>query len=89
MTTQEELQIIKFFESCRLKAYLDSKKIPTIGWGNTFYENGTPVKLGDVITQERAWQRINEFILLVEKEENVVVGIQPIHIQPQLTIIAK
>lgn len=39
--------------------------------------------------QERAWQRINEFILLVEKEENVVVGIQPIQIQPQLTIIAK
>ena len=39
--------------------------------------------------QDRAWQRINEFILLVEKEENVVVGIQPIQIQPQLTIIAK
>jgi len=39
--------------------------------------------------QERAWQRINEFILLVEKEENVVVGIQPINIQPQLTVIAK
>lgn len=39
--------------------------------------------------QERAWQRINEFILLVEKEENVIIGIQPIQIQPQLTIIAK
>ena len=50
----EAIMLIKSFESCRLKAYLDSKKIPTIGWGNTFYENGTRVKLGDVITQERA-----------------------------------
>lgn len=39
--------------------------------------------------QERAFKRITEFILLVEKEENVSVFIQPINIQPQLTIIAK
>lgn len=38
--------------------------------------------------QERAWKRISEFILQVEKEENVMIGIQPINIQPQLTIIA-
>lgn len=54
MITQEGINLIKSFESCRLKSYLDSKKIPTIGWGNTFYENGTSVKLGDTITQERA-----------------------------------
>ena len=39
--------------------------------------------------QERAFKRITEFILLVEEEENVSVFIQPINIQPQLTIIAK
>ena len=41
------------------------------------------------IRQERAFKRITEFILLVEEEENVSVFIQPINIQPQLTIIAK
>ena len=39
--------------------------------------------------QERAFKRITEFILLVEEEENVSVFIQPINIQPQLTIITK
>lgn len=50
----EGLKLIRKFEACRLEAYLDSVKVPTIGWGNTFYENGTKVKLGDKITQERA-----------------------------------
>ena len=42
------------FEGCRLEAYLCPAKIPTIGYGNTYYEDGKPVKLGDTITQERA-----------------------------------
>jgi len=45
---------IKKHESCRLKAYQKTGDRPTIGWGNTFYENGSAVKLGDVITQDRA-----------------------------------
>ena len=39
--------------------------------------------------QERAFDKITKFIQQVEKEENVSVFIQPINIQPQLTIIAK
>lgn len=39
--------------------------------------------------QERAWKKLSDFILSLEKEENVSIGIQPIQIQPQLTIIAK
>lgn len=46
--------LIKEFEQCRLKAYLDSVGIPTIGWGNTFYQDGTKVKLGDKISQQQA-----------------------------------
>ena len=42
------------FEGCKLDAYQCSAKVWTIGWGNTFYENGTPVKQGDKITQDRA-----------------------------------
>jgi lysozyme len=46
--------LIKQFEGCKLKAYQCSAKYWTIGWGNTRYEDGTKVKQGDVITQERA-----------------------------------
>lgn len=48
------IAFIKKHESCKLKAYKVGSDRPTIGWGNTFYEDGTPVKLGDKITQERA-----------------------------------
>lgn len=48
------IQLIKSFEGCLLNAYLDSVQVPTIGYGATFYEDGTKVKLGDKITQERA-----------------------------------
>ena len=47
--------LIKEFEGLRLKPYLCSANVPTIGYGNTFYENGTKVKLTDApITKERA-----------------------------------
>ena len=48
------IKLIKTFEGCLLNAYLDSVQVPTIGYGATFYEDGTKVKLGDRITQERA-----------------------------------
>lgn len=46
--------LIKQFEGCKLKAYQCPALLWTIGFGNTFYEDGTKVKPGDVITQERA-----------------------------------
>ena len=46
--------LIKKFEGCKLKAYKCPANVWTIGFGNTFYEDGTKVKEGDVITQERA-----------------------------------
>jgi len=39
--------------------------------------------------QQRAFDKITKFIQQIEEEENVSVFIQPINIQPQLTIIAK
>ncbi len=42
-------------EGLRLKPYLDSVGIPTIGIGNTYYENGKRVTMKDKpITKERA-----------------------------------
>lgn len=43
------LDLVKSFEGCRLDAYLDSVKIPTIGYGHT-----RNVKMGDTCTQEQA-----------------------------------
>lgn len=48
--------LIKRFEGCKLRAYRCSAGVFTIGYGSTFYEDGTKVKQGDVITQQRAEQ---------------------------------
>ena len=48
------LELIKDFEGFSSNAYLCPAKIPTIGFGNTFYENGTKVKLGDQISKTDA-----------------------------------
>ena len=51
----------------KIHAYFDSKGIPTIGWGATFYDkltSGTkPVKMGDVITKSKADSILNTQIL--------------------------
>jgi GH24 family phage-related lysozyme (muramidase) len=44
-------------EGLRLKPYLDSVGVPTIGVGSTYYENGKKVKMTDPpITKDRAIQ---------------------------------
>ena len=48
------LELIKDFEGFSSSAYLDVVNIPTIGWGNTFYQDGTKVKLGDQISKTDA-----------------------------------
>jgi len=48
------INLLKRFEGVKLQAYQDSVGIWTIGVGNTYYEDKSPVKKGDVITQERA-----------------------------------
>ena len=53
--SENGLNLIKKFEGLSLKPYLCSAGIPTIGWGNTFYENMKKVTLQDEpITEERA-----------------------------------
>lgn len=48
--------LIKEFEGCKLKAYQCSAKKWTIGYGNTFFEDGKPVVAGNAITQQKAEQ---------------------------------
>lgn len=54
MVNKRGIEIIKSREGCKLQSYLCPAGKWTIGYGSTFYENGKPVKEGDVITQERA-----------------------------------
>jgi GH24 family phage-related lysozyme (muramidase) len=48
------LKLIQEFEGCHLDAYLCPAGIATIGWGNTRYQDGRPVKLGDKINRVEA-----------------------------------
>ena len=48
------IPIIRKFEGLKLKAYLCPAGVWTIGYGNTFYENGSKVQEGDKITLDRA-----------------------------------
>jgi lysozyme len=50
------IEMMHHYEGLKLTAYLCPAKVWTIGYGNTFYEDGTKVKQGDVITKERADQ---------------------------------
>lgn len=47
-------KLIQGFEGLELNAYKDSAGIPTIGYGNITYIDGSRVKMGDKITQEKA-----------------------------------
>ena len=45
--SQKGLDLIKHFEGFRSVPYLCSAGVPTIGYGSTYYANGTRVKLSD------------------------------------------
>ena len=50
------IAIIRKYEGLRLQAYICPSGLPTIGFGATFFENGTRVQLGDKISRDRADQ---------------------------------
>lgn len=62
--SQTGIDMIQFFEGLELKAYLCSAGKPTIGYGHT----GPDVKLGMVITKQRADELFRQDIKKFEKE---------------------
>lgn len=53
--TKQGIALIHQYEQFRNIAYIPVKgDRATIGWGNTFYADKTPVKLGDTITRTEA-----------------------------------
>lgn len=58
--TNKGIELIKKYEGFESKAYKCSAGVWTIGYGATYYMNGTPVKEGDTITLEEAENLLNE-----------------------------
>jgi len=54
--------IIRKFEGLKLTAYLCPANVWTIGYGSTFYENGSKVQQGDKITLDRADKLLLEMV---------------------------
>lgn len=66
------INLLKDSEGCVLHAYKDpvTGNLPiTIGYGNTYYEDGSKIKLTDVITKQRAEKL---FLNLLPKYEKIV-----------------
>lgn len=80
MLTPIGIELIKHFEGLSLKPYLCPAKVPTIGWGNTFYQNGKKVTMKDApITREKADEILLFVISLFEKDVDSLVkaNLQP------------
>lgn len=45
--SEKGFEMLAVFEGFRSKPYLDSVRVPTIGYGNTYYLDGTKVKMTD------------------------------------------
>jgi len=61
-TSINGINLIKKYEGCKLQAYLCPSGIPTIGMGNTFYKDGSKIKLGDKITQQQAEELLMDLL---------------------------
>ena len=57
------IDIIKKYEGLSLKAYKCPAGINTIGYGTTVYPDGTPVKMGDTITKEKAEALLLDYVI--------------------------
>jgi len=62
------IPIIRKFEGLKLRAYLCPANVWTIGYGSTFFENGSKVQEGDKITLDRADRLLFFVVQKFEKE---------------------
>ena len=66
--SQNGIDLIKQFEGLKLKPYRCSANVPTIGFGNTFYEDGKKVSMSDpAITESRAIDLLKNLLESFEK----------------------
>ena len=66
------IRLIQEFEGLRLTSYLCSAGVPTIGYGATYYADGSKVKLGQTITRDQANQLLKDHL---KQFEGSVIGL--------------
>ena len=66
------IRLIQEFEGLRLTSYLCSAGVPTIGYGATYYADGSKVKLGQTITRDQANQLLKDHL---KEFEGSVIGL--------------
>lgn len=72
---QKGIDLITKWEGLRLKPYLCSAGVPTIGYGSTYYANGTKVTMKDPeITKECAVELFKTTIKNYENAVNTMIG---------------
>jgi lysozyme len=70
-------ELIKTFEGFKSKPYKCPAGIPTIGYGSTFYEDGTKVKLTDApITEARAMELLADVVNDFSKKVNKLIKVE-------------
>lgn len=69
------IPIIKRFEGLKLKAYLCPASRETIGYGSCFYEDGSKVRLGDVISIDRADKLLMHTVAQFEKQVDTLITV--------------
>lgn len=67
------IQMIQEFEGFKTNAYKDVVGVWTIGYGNTYYQDGTKVKRGDKITKEEAEELLTHVVQKFADEVSEVV----------------
>lgn len=71
------LDLIKKHEGFRNHPYLDVALVPTIGYGNTFYTDGTRVKMTDKpITQAEATELLKDIVGEFEVKVNKLIKVK-------------
>jgi lysozyme len=80
-TSQKGIELIKAFEGCKLKSYKCPASVWTIGYGNTFYLDGSKVLMGQKISQIEADMLMLK--LLPKYEATVIKNIKVILNQNQ------
>ena len=66
------IRLIQEFEGLRLTSYLCSAGVATIGYGATFYQDGSKVKIGQTITNTQANQLLKDHL---KEFEGSVIGL--------------
>lgn len=61
--SKEGADLIRKYEQFRNHPYIDAVGVATIGWGNTFWEDGTPVKMTDEPISRQRGNRLHSYWL--------------------------